>query len=51
MKKIEYTQKRALQLLYNDFESSYSRLLDKAKQNTMAIVRLHFLCLETYNTI
>ena len=51
MNKIESIQKRALQLLYNDFESNYSQLLDKAKKNTMTIVRLRCLCLEIYKTI
>ena len=32
MTKVESKQKRALQLLYNDFESNYSQLLDKTKK-------------------
>ena len=51
MNKIESIQKRALQLLYNDFESNYSQLLDKAKKSTMTIVRLRYLYLEIYKTI
>ena len=51
MNKIESIQKRALQLLYNDFESNYSQLLDKAKKSTMTIVRLHCLFLEICKTI
>ena len=51
MNKIESIQKRALQLLCNDFESNYSQLLDKAKKSTMTIVRLHCLFLEICKTI
>ena len=51
MSKIESMQKRALQLLYNDFESNYSQRLDKTKKSTMTIVRLRCLCLEIYKTI
>ena len=51
MNKIEGVQRRALQLFYNDFESNYSKLLDKAKKSTMTIVRLRCLCLEIYKTI
>ena len=51
MKKIESIQKKALQLLYNDFGSNHSQLLDKAKKSTMTVVRLRCLCLEIYKTI
>ena len=51
MNKIESIQKRALQLLYNDFESNYSQLLGKAKKSTMTIVRLHCLYFEIYKAI
>ena len=51
MNKIESIQKRALQLLCDDFESNYSQLLDKAKKSTMTIVRLRYLYLEIYKTI
>ena len=44
-------QKSSLQLLYNDFESNYSQLLDNAKQSTMTIARLSCLRLEIYKTI
>ena len=44
MNQIERIQKRALQLLCNDLENNYSQLLDKAKENTMSIVRLRCLC-------
>ena len=51
MNKMESIQKRALQLLYNDFESNYSQLLDEAKKSTMAIAKLRCLCLEIYKTM
>ena len=51
MNKIENIQKRALQLLYNDFESIYSQLLDEVKKRTVTIIRLRCLCLEIYKTI
>ena len=51
MNKIESIQKRALQLLYNDFESNYSQFLDKAKKGATTIVRLPCLCLQIYKTI
>ena len=51
MNKIGSIQKRALQLLYNDFKSNYSQLLDISKKWTMTIVRLRCLCLEIYKTI
>ena len=51
MKKIESIQKKALQLLYNDFRSNHSQLLDKAKKSTMTVVRLRCLCLEIYKTL
>ena len=44
-------KKSALQLLYNDFESNDSQLLDKKKKSTMAVVRLSYLCLEIHKTI
>ena len=40
-----------MQLLYNEFERNYSQLLGKAKKSSMAIVRLHCLCVEIYKTI
>ena len=43
MNKIESIQKRALQLLYNDFERNFSQFLDKARKSTITVVRL--LCL------
>ena len=51
MKKIESIQKKAFQLLYNDFESNHSQLLDKVKKSTMTVVRLRCLCIEIYKTI
>ena len=51
MKKIESIQKKALQLLYNDFRSNHSQVLDKAKKSTMTAVRLRCLYLEIYKTI
>ena len=51
MKKIDSIQNKALQLLYKDFGSNYSQLLDKAKKSTMTVVRLRCLCLEIYKTI
>ena len=50
MNKIKSIQKRALQLLYNNFERNHSQLLDKVKKSTMTIVRLHCLYLEIYKT-
>ena len=51
MKKIDSIQNKALQLLYKDFGSNYSQLLDKAKKSTMTVVRLRCLCLEIYKII
>ena len=51
MKKIESIQKKTLQLLYNDFRSNHSQLLDKTKKSTMTVVRLRCLCLEIYKTL
>ena len=49
--KIESLQKRALRFLYNDFSSSYEKLLDKAGKTTMNVNRLRVLCVEIYKTI
>ena len=49
--KIENIQKRTLQFLYDDYKSSYSDLLSKAKKTTMTISRLRSLCIEVYKTI
>ena len=50
-KSMNKMEKRALQLLYNDFERNYFQLLDEAKKSTLAIVKLRCLCLEIYKTI
>ena len=50
-KKIENLQKRALRFLYNNYQSIYKELLDKANSSTMNVKRLCFLCVEIYKTI
>ena len=51
LKKIENLQKRALRLLYNDYEISYEELLLKSDKATMNVNRLRIMCTEIYKTI
>ena len=51
LKKIENLQKKALRLLYNDYEISYKELLLKSDRATMNLNRLRMLCTEIYKTI
>ena len=44
-------QKKALRLLYNNYQLSYEELLDKSSSSTMNLKRLCFLCVEIYKTI
>ena len=49
--KIEDLQKRALRLLYDDFEVSYEDLLSKGGKPTMNVRSLKTLCVEIYKTL
>ena len=51
LKKIENLQKRTLRFLYNNNQSSYEELLDKANNSKMNVKRLRYLCVEIYKTI
>ena len=44
-------KKRALHYLYDDFESSYSELLQRSNKTTMTTQRLRSLCTEIYKTL
>ena len=50
-RKIEKIQLRALQILYNDFESDYEALLSKSGKCTMEIRRLRTLGIEVFKTL
>ena len=49
--KVENLQKRALQLLQNDYTSSYADLLENLNKSIMIIQRLRTLCLEIFKTL
>ena len=49
--KIESTQKRAHQLLYNDYTSTYDSLLAKASKPSMETKRCRTLALEIFKTL
>ena len=49
--KTEDLQKRALRLLYDDFEVSYEDLLSKRGKPTMNVRSLKTLCVEIYKTL
>ena len=49
--KIESIQKRALQLLYNDYTSTYGSLLAKANKPSMEIKRDRTLPLEIFEKL
>ena len=49
--KIESVQKRALQFLFSNFESSYDTPLMKAKKPAMTVQRLRYLSAEIYRTV
>ena len=49
--KIESIQKRTLQLLYNDYTSTYDSLLTKPNKPAMEIKRYRTLALEICKTI
>ena len=46
LKKIENFQKKALRILYNDYEISYEELLLNSDRATMNVNRLKILCAE-----
>ena len=48
---IESVQKRALQSLFDNYESSYDTLLLKAKKPTLMVQRHRYLCPEIYRTV
>ena len=49
--KLEKLQYRALRIVYGDFTSSYSSLLEKAQLSTLHINRLRCIAAETYKCI
>ena len=49
--KIESIQKRALQLIYNDYTSTYDSLLAKANKPSMELKRYLTLTLEIFKTL
>ena len=49
--KIEKIQYRALQFLYNDYESEYSVLLKKSNKCSMEVRRLRNMALEIYKSL
>ena len=49
--KIESIQKRALQLLYNDYTSTYDSLLAKANKPSMELKHYRILALEIFKTL
>ena len=51
LNKIGNLQKRALRLLYDDFEASYEDLLSKGRKPKMNVRRLRTLCVEIYKTL
>ena len=51
MKKIEKIQYRALQFLYNDYESEYSVLLQKSDKCSMEVRRLRTMALEIFKSL
>lgn len=51
LNEIENLQKRALRFLYNDYNSSYEVLIEKAGKVSMNVCRLRTLCIEIYKTL
>ena len=49
--KQEYIQKRALRFLYEDYESDYDTLLQRANKPTIELRKLRFLAIEIFKTI
>ena len=49
--KVNSVQKRALQALYNDFNSSYQDLLDKGSHLTIHEINKKYLLIEVYKCI
>ena len=49
--KIEKIQERSLRFLYNDYNSTYAELLDKADKPTMEVRRLRNLATEIFKTL
>ena len=49
--KLEKIQKRALRIIYNDYESNYNDLLEKVGRPLLYVARLRSLALETYKSI
>ena len=50
-RKLEKIQERALRFVYEDFDSSYEELLDKAKIPTLHVRRLRTMALETFKIL
>ena len=49
--KIEKVQERALRFVYNDYNSTYLELVDKAKVPTLQVRRIRTMALETFKII
>ena len=49
--KIEKVQERALRFVYNDYNSTYLELVDKAKVPTLQVRRIKTVALETFKII
>ena len=48
LRKLKTYKKRALRFLYNNYQLSFEKLLDKANSSTMNVKKLRFLCVEIY---
>ena len=49
--KLEKIQKRALRIIFNDFESNYDALLKRADRPLLYVSRLRAVALETYKSL
>ena len=49
--KLEKLQKRALRIIFNDYESNYDTLLQRSGRPLLYVSRLRAVALETYKTI
>ncbi len=50
-KKIESVQERALCYVFNDFNNTYSNLLNTASKSTLYLARLYILAIEIFKTL
>ena len=51
LNKVEFLQKRALRLLYDNYDSSYESLLKLAEKSTMNVTGLRSLCTDIFKTL